>query len=71
MDRYPEHTFVGSQAQQVRRLAHDGADPAQFKWLEKLYPKLFSVVRSKIEEGRFMPIGGSWVEMCASFVRWR
>ena len=53
MDRYPEHTFAVSQAQ-------------QFKWLEKLYPKLFNVVRSKIDEGRFQPIGGCWVESAST-----
>ena len=49
MDRYPEHRFCCSQAQ-------------QFQWLEKLYPKLYDRVKSKVKEGRFQPIGGSWVE---------
>lgn len=49
MDRYPEHRFVASQAQ-------------QFKWLEEQYPMLFDVIRQKVEDGKFMPIGGSWVE---------
>ena len=33
MDRYPEHRFVVSQAQQM-------------KWLEQQYPQLFDVIRS-------------------------
>ncbi|KAL9009128.1 MAG: hypothetical protein Q9173_005817 [Seirophora scorigena] len=49
MDRYPEHRFTCSQAQ-------------QYKWLETLYPKLFDRVKSKIKEGSFQPVGGSWVE---------
>ncbi|KAI4262004.1 MAG: hypothetical protein L6R42_002812 [Xanthoria sp. 1 TBL-2021] len=49
MDRYPEHRFTCSQAQ-------------QYKWLETLYPKLYDRVKSKIKEGTFQPIGGSWVE---------
>ncbi|KAL8912339.1 MAG: hypothetical protein Q9171_002626 [Xanthocarpia ochracea] len=49
MDRYPEHRFTCSQAQ-------------QYKWLETLYPKLFDRVKSKIKEGTFQTIGGSWVE---------
>ncbi|KAI0287851.1 glycoside hydrolase family 38 protein [Russula brevipes] len=49
MERYPEHRFVSSSAQ-------------QYKWLEQLYPPLFERVRQKVLEGKFYPIGGSWVE---------
>jgi alpha-mannosidase len=49
LERYPEHRFVASQAQ-------------QFKWLEQLYPSVFDRVKSKVKEGTFQPIGGSWVE---------
>lgn len=49
INRYPEYNFVASQAQ-------------QFKWLEELYPQLFSKVRREVENGRFHIIGGSWVE---------
>ncbi|OBZ74598.1 Alpha-mannosidase [Grifola frondosa] len=49
MDRYPEHRFTCSQAQ-------------QYKWLEQLYPPLFERVKAKILEGKFHPVGGSWVE---------
>ncbi|KAH9883251.1 glycoside hydrolase family 38 protein [Xylariomycetidae sp. FL2044] len=49
MDIYPEHRFACSQAQ-------------QFKWLKNLYPYAFSRVKEKVKDGRFHPIGGSWVE---------
>ncbi|KAL8694065.1 MAG: hypothetical protein Q9218_001243 [Villophora microphyllina] len=49
IDRYPEHRFTCSQAQ-------------QYKWLETLYPKLYDRVKTKVKEGAFQPIGGSWVE---------
>ena len=49
MDRYPEHRFTCSQAQ-------------QYKWLEQLYPPLYDRVKAKVKQGTFQPIGGSWVE---------
>ncbi|KAH9942858.1 glycosyl hydrolases family 38 N-terminal domain-containing protein [Amylocystis lapponica] len=49
MERYPEHRFTCSQAQ-------------QYKWLEELYPPLFERVKAKVLDGRFHPVGGSWVE---------
>src|SRR5271163_1273896 len=53
MERYEEHRFAASQAQ-------------QWKWLEQYYPLLFDKVKKKVEEGRFIPIGGTWVEMVLS-----
>ncbi|EGN94808.1 glycoside hydrolase family 38 protein [Serpula lacrymans var. lacrymans S7.3] len=49
MERYPEHRFACSQAQ-------------QFKWLEQQYPPLFERVREKVKSGQFHLIGGAWVE---------
>ncbi|GAA6040668.1 hypothetical protein JCM8097_000867 [Rhodosporidiobolus ruineniae] len=49
MDRYPEHRFAASQAQ-------------QFKWLEQDYPRLFDRLRAAVDKGQFLPIGGMWVE---------
>lgn len=49
MDRYPEHRFTVSQAQ-------------QFKWLKQYYPAAFDRVKGKVRKGTFLPIGGSWVE---------
>ncbi|KAE8149958.1 galactose mutarotase-like domain-containing protein [Aspergillus avenaceus] len=49
MERYPEHRFACSQAQ-------------QFKWLKQYYPSVFDRVKSWVKKGNFQPIGGSWVE---------
>ncbi|KAI9053480.1 hypothetical protein LZ554_002436 [Drepanopeziza brunnea f. sp. 'monogermtubi'] len=49
MDRYPEHRFSVSQAQ-------------QYKWLKQYYPYVFDRVKEKVKQGRFQPVGGSWVE---------
>ncbi|KAI9794160.1 MAG: Glycoside hydrolase, 38 vacuolar alpha mannosidase [Peltula sp. TS41687] len=49
LDRYPEHRFVCSQAQ-------------QYRWLEQHYPSLYDRVKAKVKAGTFQPIGGSWVE---------
>lgn len=49
MERYPELHFACSQAQ-------------QYKWLKQYYPYVFDRVKQKVKEGRFHPIGGSWVE---------
>ena len=49
MDRYPELNFACSQAQ-------------QYKWLKQYYPYVFDRVKQKVKQGRFHPIGGSWVE---------
>ncbi|KAF5374473.1 hypothetical protein D9615_009024 [Tricholomella constricta] len=49
MERYPEHRFSCSSAQ-------------QYKWLEQLYPPPFGRVKEKVLEGKFHPVGGSWVE---------
>ncbi|GLB44397.1 putative alpha mannosidase, middle domain [Lyophyllum shimeji] len=34
----------------------------QYKWLEQLYPPLFERVKAQVLDGKFQPIGGSWVE---------
>jgi alpha-mannosidase len=49
MERYPEHRFTCSQAQ-------------QFKWLKQYYPSVFDRVKRWVKKGNFQPIGGSWVE---------
>ncbi|KAL9623961.1 MAG: hypothetical protein Q9160_001714 [Pyrenula sp. 1 TL-2023] len=49
IERYPEHRFTASQAQ-------------QYKWLEINYPAAFDRVKSKVKQGKFQPVGGSWVE---------
>ncbi|WWC71170.1 uncharacterized protein I206_105123 [Kwoniella pini CBS 10737] len=49
MDRYPEHQFTASSAQ-------------QYVWLEQLYPTLFQKVKRAVLDQKFHPIGGSWLE---------
>ncbi|KAH7105393.1 glycosyl hydrolases family 38 N-terminal domain-containing protein [Auriculariales sp. MPI-PUGE-AT-0066] len=49
MERYPEHRFTCSSAQ-------------QYKWLEKQYPKLFKRISDRVASGQFHTVGGSWVE---------
>lgn len=34
----------------------------QFAWLEEDHPKLFKKVLNRIRQGRFIPVGGMWVE---------
>jgi alpha-mannosidase len=48
-DRYPSHQFSASSAQ-------------QFFWLEQYYPELFLRVQKAVKAGRFIPVGGSWLE---------
>lgn len=50
MDQYPECVFVQSQAQ-------------LFDWVKKQHPSLFHALCKRVEEGRFIPVGGTWVEM--------
>ncbi|KAI8908000.1 glycosyl hydrolases family 38 N-terminal domain-containing protein [Gorgonomyces haynaldii] len=50
LETYPEYVFAASQAQ-------------QFEWLEQLYPSLMDRIRKHVKTGRFIPIGGTWVEM--------
>lgn len=49
MDEDPEFTYAMSSAQ-------------QYAWLEESYPDLFARVKARIAEGRFIPVGGMWVE---------
>jgi alpha-mannosidase len=49
LDAYPDYVFAHSQAQ-------------QYAWLEEREPALFARVREAVEAGRWVPVGGSWVE---------
>jgi alpha-mannosidase len=49
MDEYPEYRFAASQAQ-------------QYAWVRDEHPQLFERIRERVAEGRFVPIGGMWVE---------
>ncbi|XP_032655748.2 alpha-mannosidase 2C1 [Chelonoidis abingdonii] len=50
MEKNPEFTFVCSQAQ-------------QFEWVRNWYPGLYAQIQDYAKEGRFIPVGGTWVEM--------
>lgn len=49
MDRDPGFQYAMSSAQ-------------QYLWLEQEHPDLFARLRQRVEEGRFIPVGGTWVE---------
>ncbi|MET0886321.1 MAG: glycoside hydrolase family 38 C-terminal domain-containing protein, partial [Mycetocola sp.] len=49
MDRNPDFVFACSSAQ-------------QYAWMKQHYPDLFERIRVRVLEGRFVPVGGMWVE---------
>lgn len=49
MDEDPDFVFACSSAQ-------------QFEWIQRFYPELFERIRARVAEGRFVPVGGMWVE---------
>ncbi|TPW72785.1 glycoside hydrolase family 38 C-terminal domain-containing protein [Schumannella sp. 10F1B-5-1] len=49
MDRYPDFVFAASSAQ-------------QYAWMKEGYPELFERIAARVKEGRFVPVGGMWVE---------
>lgn len=49
MDEEPDFVFVCSSAQQLA-------------WVKDAYPTLFERIRARVAEGRFVPVGGMWVE---------
>lgn len=49
MDRDPGFVFAASSAQ-------------QYAWMKEHYPELFERIRERVLEGRFVPVGGMWVE---------
>ncbi|CAM4309629.1 alpha-mannosidase [Nocardiopsis rhodophaea] len=49
MDDHPEFLFAMSQAQQLA-------------WIKEHRPEVYERVKKKVSEGRFVPVGGMWVE---------
>ena len=49
MDHDPEFVFACSSAQ-------------QYAWVRDAYPELFERIRERVADGRFVPVGGMWVE---------
>jgi alpha-mannosidase len=35
----------------------------QFEWVEQLYPTLMERIKKHVKSGKFIPIGGTWIEM--------
>lgn len=35
----------------------------QWQWCKQYYPELWTRVLARVAEGRFLPVGGTWVEM--------
>ncbi|WP_163542771.1 alpha-mannosidase [Occultella kanbiaonis] len=49
MDADPDVTFACSSAQ-------------QYAWMKEFYPELYARIAQRVREGRFIPVGGMWVE---------
>ncbi|HEX5114974.1 MAG TPA: glycoside hydrolase family 38 C-terminal domain-containing protein [Pseudonocardiaceae bacterium] len=49
MDSHPELVYAMSQAQQLA-------------WVRDQYPEVYSRIRAHVAAGRFIPVGGMWVE---------
>ena len=49
MDRDPDFTFACSSAQ-------------QYAWIRDEYPEVFGRIKQRVAEGRWIPVGGMWVE---------
>ncbi|XP_061176887.1 alpha-mannosidase 2C1-like [Saccostrea echinata] len=50
MEQYPDFNFTCSQAQ-------------QYEWVKDHYPGLYTQIKDFVKKGRFIPVGGTWVEM--------
>ena len=46
----PSNSFSHSQAQELA-------------WVKEFYPSLFDEIKEHASAGRFIPVGGTWVEM--------
>ena len=55
MDEHPDFVFACSSAQ-------------QYAWVKQFYPELFERIRQRVAEGRFVPVGGMWVESDTNMV---
>lgn len=49
MEDYPELKYSCSQA-------------LQLKWMRDLYPAVWKQIQARFKQGRFIPIGGAWIE---------
>ncbi|MFT4123429.1 MAG: glycoside hydrolase family 38 C-terminal domain-containing protein [Microbacteriaceae bacterium] len=49
MDEHPDFVFACSSAQ-------------QYQWMKEHHPAVFARIRERVADGRFVPVGGMWVE---------
>lgn len=49
MERFPDYTFLCSQAQ-------------QYAWVQEKSPEVFEQVKARVAEGRWEPMGAMWIE---------
>jgi alpha-mannosidase len=49
MRDYPEHRFACSSAQ-------------HYAWVKERDPELYAQIRARVREGRWVPVGGTWIE---------
>ena len=49
MERYPEYLFLHTQ-------------PQQYEYIRQDYPQLYQMIQRRVQEGRWEPGGGMWVE---------
>ncbi|NXE46124.1 MA2C1 mannosidase, partial [Casuarius casuarius] len=59
MECNPELTFVCSQLRLISVLWQ----AQQFEWVRCWYPGLYAQIQDYVAKGRFIPVGGTWVEM--------
>ncbi|WP_102192924.1 alpha-mannosidase [Microbacterium aurantiacum] len=55
MDENPDVVFASSSAQ-------------QFAWIKERYPEIWARLVERVREGRFVPVGGMWVESDTNMV---
>jgi alpha-mannosidase len=41
----------------------------QYSWIKEYYPSLFNEIRRYVQEGRFIPVGATWIEMDGNIPR--
>ena len=49
-------------------LVHVMSSAQQWEWLQEHHPQLFARVREQVDAGRFVPVGGMWVESDTNMV---
>ena len=55
LETYPDHVYAMSSAQ-------------QYEWIKEHRPEVYEKVKAAVAEGRFVPVGGMWVESDTNMV---